>query len=295
MTIADISFTAIEADVWFNIQGDTMTTNNNGQYGNIPQSSTVSWDIENKTAYITHTGVRQEFDLSNKRFRNVTVYVTIAFFFDYPDANKVTLYFNNFSSSFIPISDISTSNKANLPNYTYTGTRPWTTTTPSSNTCFPAGTPIETDQGSIAINKLNPTLHTIDGKKIVAITHTILEDDSVICFSKDSIDVNVPSAQTIISRNHRVLHNGTMMKASAFCRRFKNVQAISYNKEVLYNVLLEEHATMLVNNLVCETLHPKNSIAKLYCVLDLMSHEDQNRLIKEYNLLYKKFNRKKKY
>ena len=43
-----------------------------------------------------------------------------------------------------------------------------------------------------------------------------------------------------------------------------DVKKYKYNGEILYNVLMEEHETMNVNNLICETLHKDNIIAKLY-------------------------------
>ena len=179
----------------------------------------------------------------------------------------------------------------NLP---YTGTLPTlTVSVPASNTCFPAGTPVKTDQGVIFIEDLHPNQHTIDGKTIVAITKTILQDRTVICFEKDSISKNVPSIRTIMSRNHRILHDGLMSKAKEYCKRYQHtrkVYEVTYNNELLYNVLLEEHGNMVINNMVCETLHPKNTLAKLYQVIDMLSPVDQKKLIKEYNKIYKKLN-----
>jgi len=47
---------------------------------------------------------------------------------------------------------------------------------------------------------------------------------------------------------------------------FENVYKINYTGEPLYNVLMEEHDKMIVNNLICETLHPKSLIAELYSI-----------------------------
>ena len=44
----------------------------------------------------------------------------------------------------------------------------------------------------------------------------------------------------------------------------KNVTKIPYDKSILYNILLDKHSVVHVNNMVCETLHPDNIIAKLY-------------------------------
>jgi len=42
------------------------------------------------------------------------------------------------------------------------------------------------------------------------------------------------------------------------------VQKVDYNQEILYNVLMEKYEKINVNNIMCETLHPNNIIAKLY-------------------------------
>ena len=44
----------------------------------------------------------------------------------------------------------------------------------------------------------------------------------------------------------------------------KKVYKIKYNGEILYNILMEKHEKMNVNNMIVETLHPENKIAKLY-------------------------------
>ena len=46
---------------------------------------------------------------------------------------------------------------------------------------------------------------------------------------------------------------------------------------------MEQHDKMLVNNLICETLHPENYIAKLYKQLQNLSPSLQEKLIKESN------------
>jgi hypothetical protein len=153
---------------------------------------------------------------------------------------------------------------------------------PVSNTCFPANTPINTDQGIIPIEKIN-LLNTIRNKKIIAITQTVTTDKYLICFEKDSISNNIPCEKTIISKNHLVFNRGNMIKAKDFIGKYKNIYKINYKNEILYNVLLEDYDKMIVNNLICETLHHDNSIAKLYCLLPNYNLEQQSQFIKEYN------------
>ena len=133
---------------------------------------------------------------------------------------------------------------------------------PPQPTCFPAGTPIQTDKGVTAIDQLVPGEHTLRGKSIIAITQTRPLQKHLICFEKDSIGKNVPSQQTLCSKEHKVLYRGEMIKARDLADMCKNVKKVAYNGETLYNVLLEKHGKMLVNNMICETLHPENITAK---------------------------------
>jgi surface protein len=157
-----------------------------------------------------------------------------------------------------------------------------------SNICFPAGTPITTNQGTVPIEKINPEIHTIRNKPIVGITRTVTQDKYVVCFEKDSLGSNIPSQQTIMSKNHGILYNGKLRKAGGFIGN-DNITKLTYNGEILYNVLMEEHDKMIVNNLICETLHPENKIAKLYKVCKNLNSEEKQKLIQNYNAGYKKY------
>jgi sugar lactone lactonase YvrE len=159
----------------------------------------------------------------------------------------------------------------------------FTYTIPISNICFPSGTPITCNQGIIPIECLNPDIHTIRNKKITGITQTITQDKYLVCFEKDALGKNIPSKKTIISRNHCIFYRGKMIQAKYFIGEFENVKKIKYTGEVLYNVLMEEHNKMMVNNLICETLDPKNSIAKLYSHLQNLNSKERGDYIKKYN------------
>ena len=152
-----------------------------------------------------------------------------------------------------------------------------------SNICFIAGTPVTTDQGNIPIEKIDTTFHTIRNKKIVAITKTVTQDKYLVCFEKDALGKNIPSLRTTISKNHNLFYNGKMRMAKEFLKDFDNVVKVKYTKEILYNVLLEEHDKMMVNNLICETLHPENGVAKVYMALQKLDTEGQKLLIKKIN------------
>lgn len=129
--------------------------------------------------------------------------------------------------------------------------------------CFPAGTPVTTNQGNIAIEKLNPNIHTINNKRIVAITQTRTIHNYIISIEKDALGKNIPCATTQISKNHKVFYKGKMIKANDLLTLCKGISKIPYKGETLYNVLMDQHETMMINNLICETLHPENVMAKI--------------------------------
>jgi hypothetical protein len=133
-----------------------------------------------------------------------------------------------------------------------------------SDICFPAGTPIQTDQGFINIEYLDTKIHTLRGQPIQYLTQTITLDKYLIRFAKDALAKNVPSQPTVMSKDHKILFNGQFVPAYRFLALSTEVKKVAYAGEVLYNVLLAKYSVMQVNNLTCETLHPHNNIAKLY-------------------------------
>ncbi|MDB4277869.1 leucine-rich repeat protein [Gammaproteobacteria bacterium] len=139
---------------------------------------------------------------------------------------------------------------------------------PPTPICFPAGTPVTTDQGLVAIEKLNTDKHTIRGKEIVAITQTRPLQKHIVCFEKDSLSKNVPSQETRCSMQHKVFYKREMMKARDIVKLCENVSLVPYNGETLYNVLLKKQGMMMINNLICETLDPKNIMAKISTMKD---------------------------
>jgi len=136
---------------------------------------------------------------------------------------------------------------------------------PIADICFVKHSPIKTDQGIIAIQKINPFVHTINNKKIITITKSVTQDNFLICFEKDALGKNIPSTRTIVSKYHKIQNeHGKMIQAYKYLDYYENVKKIDYNDEILYNILMEDHETVNVNNLICETLHPEHEIAKLY-------------------------------
>jgi hypothetical protein len=140
----------------------------------------------------------------------------------------------------------------------------WWPVYPTSDICFPAGTPIKTDQGLVPIEKIRPGINTIHRNRIETITKTITNDNYLVCFEKDSLDINLPIRRTLISKNHKILYKNKLIEAYKFIHAFHGVHKVEYTGEILYNVLMDDYYTMDVNNLICETLHPKNVIAQIH-------------------------------
>ena len=156
---------------------------------------------------------------------------------------------------------------------------------PSSNICFPADTPITSDQGTIPISNLYPEIHTLHKKKIVAITKTLSEDNKLVCFEKDSLYPSVPSQRTSMTGGHCVFYKGHFIPAKYFIG-MDGIYEIEHNEPV-YNVLMEDKECMLVNSLLCETLHPQNKIAQLFsngCSLQEYTsyYEDKKQEVEQY-------------
>ena len=150
-----------------------------------------------------------------------------------------------------------------------------------SSICFPVGTLIDTDQGKIAIELIEKDVNTIRCKKVKAITETVSMLEYLVYIEKDALGKSIPSIDTIISPNHKLLYNREMIESRYLINRLEGVYPIKYSGEVLYNVLLERYDKMMVNNLIVETLDPENIIAQMYS--NKFSKEKREYLIKKYN------------
>lgn len=158
--------------------------------------------------------------------------------------------------------------------------------------CFPAGTPVLTDQGNIPIEEINPEFHTIKKKTIMAITQSFMNEDTIICIEKHSLGINIPNKRTYISNYHGIIYKNNLVSAKQLVGRLRGIYHVKYNNQILYNVLMEKHYIMNVNNMSVETLNPKNIVAKLYT--NQHSPEEKMKLILEINEITKNNKNKNK-
>jgi uncharacterized delta-60 repeat protein len=155
------------------------------------------------------------------------------------------------------------------------------TPVPITSICFPSGTPILTDQGNIPIEKINPSIHTIYKKPIIAVTQTYMNDDDIVCIEKHSFGINIPNKTTYITKNHGIMYKNYLISAKKFVNKINGIYLKRYSGEMLYNILMEKHHIINVNNIMVETLNPKNVIAKLYT--NNYDPEEKTKLILEIN------------
>ena len=151
--------------------------------------------------------------------------------------------------------------------------------------CFLDGTIIKTDQGNIPIEAIIPNLHTISKKKIIDIIKTVSKDNYLVCFDQNSLYNDIPSQTTIMTRRHKIFYKGMMIDADNFIGINENIYKVPYNGELLYNILMENHEKILVNNMICETLKPDSEIIKLNNALKNMNYEEIEKIISINNFI----------
>ena len=129
--------------------------------------------------------------------------------------------------------------------------------------CFAKGTPINTDFGIMKIEDINTYKHTINGKEILSITKSIPNIDEIVKIGKNALKQNVPSKDTYMSKDHKVMIRGKLIECEKLVSKYNNVTLVPYNGVALYNILMKTHDTVMVNNMICETLHPLNIVSKI--------------------------------
>jgi hypothetical protein len=168
----------------------------------------------------------------------------------------------------------------------------FTTTGIISPICFIGTTRINTDQGILEIKNIVSGKNTIQGKEIIAITKTSYPFSTLLKIEKNALAKNVPSEPVTLTPSHKVYYQGRWMKAYELQNRLgkEKIQNVNYKGEVLYNILMKKHESVLASNLIVETLHPRNIIACLYKNknYEKASSEKKNKLIENVNSFSKK-------
>ena len=158
--------------------------------------------------------------------------------------------------------------------------------------CFAKGTIVSTDQGNMEIQNIVPGKHTIGEKAICHITKTISPEKKIVCVKKNAFGKNKPNKAITMSGNHCIqCEKGAMVKAKELVANNRNMKFVEYNQEPLYNVLMEDHNVIKVQNMEVETLDPENIVAKIHN--SLMDKSILAKLVKQMNEGIRENNREK--
>jgi hypothetical protein len=151
--------------------------------------------------------------------------------------------------------------------------------------CFPIGTPVETDQGTIDIHMIDPRIHTLNGgQKIVVVTRTVNVDPDLVKIEKGSLGNGIPTIDTVISNNHQIMVQGKGTRARELVGTYPGITKIPGNQDgIFYNVLMENYSSMVVNGMLVETVYPEDAVAQLYKLRDTISDEEYTEKVHEFN------------
>lgn len=129
--------------------------------------------------------------------------------------------------------------------------------------CFYAGAKVLTDQGEVEIQNIVPHKNSIDGMLVCDVTKVLNSEESMTYIKKDALATSVPYCDTYITNKHKVLYDGCLVQARDLVDMVGDQSKVSlerYSGSPVYNVVLMEPHTMVVNGMTCETLHPRNVV-----------------------------------
>ena len=141
---------------------------------------------------------------------------------------------------------------------------------PVASACFLKDTVIKTDSGNVKIQDIKEEKHTINGKKVKALTKTFYakKGDNIppflVSIPKGALFKNSPDRETFVSPWHQIFYNGKLIQVKDLLNK-ENVSLILYNyKDFVYDILLDTHEKMVANNMIVETLDPESICGRYY-------------------------------
>jgi hypothetical protein len=141
---------------------------------------------------------------------------------------------------------------------------------PVASACFLKDTIIKTDSGNEKIQDIKEEKHSINGKKIKALTKTFYakKGDNIppflVSIPKGALFKNSPDKETFVSPLHSVFYHGQLVYAKDLVLMDK-ASPVNYNyKDHVYDILLDTHEKMVANNMIVETLDPESITGRFY-------------------------------
>ena len=133
---------------------------------------------------------------------------------------------------------------------------------PSAQSCFRKGTLVKTDQGTIEIQNIQAGFNTINNKEIKCLTAVYNSDGMVFKIEKDCLGENKPSNTIYMQKDHKLMISPAEFSDLLISGKIQFEK--SRSDELLYNILLDTHETMMIENIEVETLNPELAISKYF-------------------------------
>jgi len=133
---------------------------------------------------------------------------------------------------------------------------------PSAQSCFRKGTLVKTDQGTIEIQNIQAGFNTINNKEIKCLTAVYNSDGMVFKIEKDCLGENKPSNTIYMQKDHKLMISPAEFSDLLISGKIQFEKSSS--DELLYNILLDTHETMFIENIEVETLNPELAISKYF-------------------------------
>lgn len=139
--------------------------------------------------------------------------------------------------------------------------------------CYLGDTIVHTDQGLVKAEDLYRTFkkkqYTISQQPVQRVTRTRNEDTEMVLIQKNCFGKNIPNQDTIFTKQHKIMvpTSQTLVKCKHIARNPKYAKASIVNrkrKDIVYNILVNKHSIVRLNNLVSETLNPGDSFLKRF-------------------------------
>lgn len=132
----------------------------------------------------------------------------------------------------------------------------------AAQSCFRRGSLIKTDQGNLKIENIVTGYNTINNNIIKRVTQSYNSDGVIVKVDKNSLGENKPENDLYIQKDHKLLISPFDFASLLSTNKITFLN--SDNEEILYNILLDSHETMKVNNIEVETLNPDLLVSKYF-------------------------------
>ena len=83
----------------------------------------------------------------------------------------------------------------------------------------------------------------------------------LVLIKEGALDYNVPDRDTLVGKNHGIFINKKLIAAGKLINGY-SIRRVFIGKHNIYNVFMGKHSEMIVNNMLVETMHPRNNYFK---------------------------------